>query len=237
MNYAREVIALTVAVSFALVACASPTGGAPSSTPSSTPVPSTVRGAPATPASVAADTNGGGLVPAGFGTLRQDDIAIKLQLADVLVKLTPLDESVIRTLSPDSYRALRELAESRHDAIARLVSQHGLLHGSVWYVSYYGLAPEARFSPLELTINSSGRDFRPLDVLPLSSGFGSQRLQPRETQSALYLFDDAVDVNQPLTVSLSTSQSSSWATALRAIERERVLIRSRASQQRGTTSP
>ena len=74
---------------------------------------------PATPAVAAADTNGTGLVPAGFGTLRQDAIAIPLQLPGVLVKLTPLDESVIRTLSPDSYRALRELAESRRPAITR----------------------------------------------------------------------------------------------------------------------
>jgi hypothetical protein len=48
----------------------------------------------------------------GYGTLRQDAIAIPLQLPGVLVKLTPLDESVILTLSPDSYRAFRELAES-----------------------------------------------------------------------------------------------------------------------------
>jgi hypothetical protein len=178
-----------------------------------------------------------GTVNAGFGTLRQDDIAIKLQLSDVLVKLTPLEESVIRTLSSDSYRALRELMESRRAAITQLATQHGLRRGSVWYVSFYGLAPEARFSPLELTVSSVGRDFRPVDVIPLTSGFGSQRLQPRETQSALYLFDDALDVDQPLTVSLGGQQSSTWSTTLRMIERERVLIRSRASRQRGAPGP
>jgi hypothetical protein len=195
------------------------------------------RPATASSAAIAADTTGAGLVPPGFGALRQDDIAIKLQLSDVLVKLTPLEEGVIRTLSPDSYRALRELVESRRPALSRLATQHGLLRGSVWYVSFYGLAPEARFSPLELTVTSSGRDFRPVEVIPLSSGFGSQRLQPRETQSALYLFDDALEVDQPLTVSLSGQQSVTWASTLRTIERERALIRSRASQQRPTTAP
>ena len=71
---------------------------------------------------------------------------------------------------------------------------------------------------------------------PLSTGFGSQRLQPRETQSALYLFDDALDVNQPLTVSLSGQESTSWATTLRTIERERALIRSRITKQTGSGS-
>jgi hypothetical protein len=127
--------------------------------------------------------------------------------------------------------------ESRRPAISRLASQHGLLRGSVWYVSFYGLAPEAHFSPLELTVSSAGRDFRPVEVIPMSSGFGSQRLQPRETQSALYLFEDALDVNQPVTVSFGTQTSNSWATTLRTIERERALIRSRTAQQRSAPAP
>ena len=185
---------------------------------------------PALPARSAdvADTTGAGLIPSGFGTLKQDDIAVKLQVPDVLVKLTPLDESVIRTLSTDSYRALRGIAESHKTAVAREVAQHGLLRGSLWYVSFYGLAPDARFSPLEMTINSAGQDFRPLEIIPVSGGFGEQRLQPRVTQTALYVFDDALDVNQPLIVSFGNERNSGWSAILSTIERERALVRSRA---------
>ena len=237
----RSARALTLAALTGAAACASsPASGSPPADAASqggAQVGGAGPQAVGTPATGAGDANAGGLVSAGFGTLRQDDIAIKLQLSDVLVKLTPLDESVIRTLSPDSYRALRELMESRRPAITRLASQHGLLHGSAWYVSFYGLAPEAHFSPLELTVSSAGRDFRPLEVIPLTSGFGSQRLQPRETQSALYLFEDALDVNQSITVSLGGQRVSSWATTLRTIERERALIRSRSAQQRSAPAP
>jgi hypothetical protein len=215
-----------------VIACAS-------SSPATTPVPEGSVPVGAQPAGSAAnaDTSANALLPTGLGTLRQDDIAIKLQLPDVLVKMIPLDESVIRTLSPDSYRALRELAESRRTAIARLTSQHGFLRGDVWYVSFFGLAPEARFSPLELTVTSVGRDLRPAEVIPLTGGFGSQRLQPRETQSALYLFDDALDINQPLVVSLAGQQNAAWTAILRTIERERALIRSRAAKQRTGGAP
>ena len=58
-------------------------------------------------------------IPAGLGTLRQDDIAIVLQPEGVRVTAIPLDESVIRTLAPDSYRSLRALLESRRQEIAR----------------------------------------------------------------------------------------------------------------------
>ncbi|MES2176838.1 MAG: hypothetical protein V4550_03145 [Gemmatimonadota bacterium] len=194
---------------------------------------------PATPPVTVADTNASGLIPAGFGTLKQDNIAIKLQLSDVLVKAIPLDENVIRTLSPDSYRALRDLAESKRTAVTRLAAQHGLLRGVLWSVDFFGLAADARFSPLELTITSAGRDFRPVEVLPLTAGFGEQRLQARSTQRAIYLFDDALDVNQPLTVSLGSERSAStdWSSKLREIEKERALVRSRAQTRSATPPP
>lgn len=195
-------------------------------TPTTTPATSTVA-----PAISRADTNAAGLVPAGFGTLRQERIAIELRLPSVIVRLTPLEESVIRTLSPDSYRALRDNAESRRAVIARVAAQHGLVRGNVWYVMFYGLAPDARFSPQELTVTSLGREYRPIEIIPISSGFGEQRLQARETQTALYLFEDALDANQPLTVSFGGVTSAAWADILRAIERERALIRSRAQSR------
>jgi len=170
------------------------------------------------------------LVPAGYGTLRQDDIAIRLQLEGVQVKAIPLDEGVIRLLSPDSYRALRDLQESRRGEVSAIARRYGLQQYRLWYVSYYGLAPEARFSPNELTLTNNGRDFRPLDLLPITAGFGENRLHQRETQSALYLFDGALDVSQPVTVRAESAiNNDTWTQVLRRIERERALVRSRAT--------
>jgi hypothetical protein len=176
------------------------------------------------------DTVGVSLVPPGFGTLRQDDVAIKLQFEGVQVKLIPLDESVIRTFSPDSYRALRDLLESRQGQITTMTNRRGIRGASVWYVSFFGLQPDVRFSPMEITITSSARDFRPIELIPLSAGFGSQRLKQRETQSALYLFEDGINVEQPITVSMGGVQNSSWDNTIRQIQRERALIRSRSSR-------
>ena len=181
------------------------------------------------------DTVGVNLVPPGYGSLRQDDVSLKIQYEGIQVKLIPLDESVIRTLSSDSYRALRDLLESRQSQINTLMARRGIRQQRVWYVSFYGLEPEARFSPMEVTITSSGRDYRPLELIPLSAGFGSQRLRQRETQSALYLFEDGINVEQPITVSMGGVQNITWETTLRQIQRERALIRSRSS--RAPTSP
>ena len=189
------------------------------------------RGEPAAPSiSRRGDTTALGQLPAGYGSLRQDDIAVKIQLPALLVRAIPLDEPILRVLSPDSYRALRDLREGRRGDIERASSRQGVRNPSLWYVSFYGLQPDTPFSPQEVVIASGGRDYRPIDVLPLSAGFGQQRVGQREVQSAIYIFNDGVDPNQPLTVSVQGIQSASWGAQLPVIERERAVIRTRAGK-------
>ncbi len=176
------------------------------------------------------DTTGKSSVPPGYGTLRQDEIAIRLELQGLIVRAIPLDESLIRLLTADSYRALRELQESNRESIAAVTRRRGGQPPDLWYVSFYGVAPDIQFSPMELVITSSGRNFRALEVIPLSSGFGEQRLRQRETHSALYLYDSDVDLDQPLTVTFQDQQSSLWEQILTRVERERVLVRARAGR-------
>ncbi len=176
------------------------------------------------------DTTARGGVPPGFGSLRQDDIAIRLQPQGLIVRAIPLDESIIRLLTPDSYRALRDLQESNRRAIEAVARRSGGRAPALWYVSFYGLEENARFSPMELVITSGGQDFRPVDVIPLSTGFGEQRLRQRETQSAVYLFPGDIDVDHPLTVSFQGQRSTIWEQLLQRIERERALVRARATR-------
>ena len=215
----------------AVAACA---GGAPApATPAPTTSATGPTASPDTALATQGDTTRAGWVPAGFGGLRQDDVSIRLEPRDVLVRALPLDETVIRLLSPDSYRALHGLLESRRAELDRLASAHQLRGRSVWYVSFHGMAAEARFSPRDVAVTSAGREFRPLEVIPLTSGFGEQRLQARETQAALYLFEDGIDLSQPLTVSFGTLRdASTWAETLRTLERERALVRTRAASGR-----
>jgi hypothetical protein len=180
----------------------------------------------------AADTLDPNFVPAGFGSLRQDDIAIKVAPSSGLqVRAIPLDERILRLLSPDSYRSLRDLARSKDREINAVKDRTRLPSYSLWYVSFYALEQgETRFSPQEFVINNVGRDFRPIDVVPLSPGFGEYRLKQREVQSALFLFDGQLDLNQPLTGNMEgTASATDWTQVLEKVDRERALVRSRAA--------
>jgi hypothetical protein len=181
-------------------------------------------------APISDDTIGRANIPVGYGTLRQDDIAIRIELQGLIVRAIPLDENLIRLLTPDSYRALRDLQESNKQAIAAVTRRTGGRAPDLWYVSFFGVEPDVHFSPMELVITSSGRDFRALEVLPLSSGFGEQRLKQRETQSAIYLFEDAIDLDQPMTVTFQNVRNEDWEQILTRVERERALVRARASR-------
>lgn len=166
-------------------------------------------------------------VPAGYGTLRQDDISMQIRLPSVLVRATPLDESVIRLLSPDSYRALRALRDGQQGAVDRSAAQTGINRPSLWYLSFFGLQPDSRYTARDVDVTSGASDFRPLDVLPLTAGFGSERVGQRQVQSAVYVFANGIDLYQPLTITVDGVSGSSWSTVIRTIEQERALIRGR----------
>jgi hypothetical protein len=190
---------------------------------------------PPAPASTASDSGatGAALVPAGFGTLRQDDIALRLDVFALQVRVMPLDEAILRTLAPDSYRALHDLRESQRDHLAATARRTGVQRFSLWYVSFFSAEPgETRFSPMDLVITNVGRDFRPLGVFAVTPGFGQHRVRQRETQSAVYAFEEQLDANQPLVVTYETARNGEWNVTLQRIERERLLIRSRARSSR-----
>jgi len=174
-----------------------------------------------------------GLVPPGFGTLKQDDVSLRLQSSSLQVRAMPLDESIIRLLSPDSYRAMSELKRSKQDAIAAVARRNAVRELSLWYVSFFAVEQgETRFSPREFIVRNVGRDFRPLEVIPLTPGFGEQRLRQNGRQDALYVFDGQLDPQQPLTIGYATAQNDEWRNILPQIERERARVRGRAAAGR-----
>ena len=211
------------------IACRPP---ARTASPTSSPSNSVTAATPQTGrAAGSSDTTT--LVPPGYGSLRQDDIALRMNQFGLQVRAMPLDESVIRVLSPDSYRTLRELVASQRDRLDEIRSRNGLSSLSLWYISFFGVEQgETRFSPMEVIIANVGRNFRPVDVIPLSPSFGLQRLRQREAQHGLYVFDGQVDVNQPLVISYETVSNGDWPTILQRIERERALVRSRSRDRR-----
>lgn len=169
------------------------------------------------------------LPPAGYGSLRQDDIGIQLQLSNLRVRVIPLDERIIRLLSPDAYRSLHDMRESRAQEL-RAAARFPGDSTTVFMVTYFGMQPQTRFSPDQLLISSQNATYRPLGIVPITPRFNENELNAREQAAAIYVFEPGIAILRPFSVLYAGAQSDTWNEALNRINTERSRVLGRASQ-------
>jgi len=186
-------------------------------------------GAPQAPGSVVplsaqvADTSA--LVPAGYGTLRFDDVTIQLRTGPLLIKVTPLDEGILRLLAPDMYQRYRSVAESKR---ADAMKAAGPAQPEMFVVSFFSYEPDVEYQPEDLQISHRGRLLPPVAILPVTPSFGRQRLRQQDNQSAVYVFSDPIDYKLSITLRYGTTQSDAWTSIIQKLEVERSKVRARA---------
>ncbi len=168
--------------------------------------------------------------PAGFGSLRQEDIAVRLDWENVQFRVMPLDELILRLLAPDSYTALHSLREASGDEIRQSVERFGVTEPVAFLVTVFGKQDQAEFDPERLVIISRNRLFRPIAILSITPLWNQHRVSQRETAAAIYLFENGIAMLEPFTVESDGVRSDQWERSLRRIERERARI---ANRQRG----
>lgn len=166
------------------------------------------------------------LPPAGYGTLVQDEATVSLRSGPLLIKVTPLDEAVIRLMAPDTYERLRSLRDSRRaDA-----SEGAFQDPALFLVSFFSYEANVNYTPEDVFIIQQGRQTQPLRVVGVSNGFGRQQMGQQETQSAIYSFDTVFDPYLPMTVRYGMEQSNGWDAIVSRLEEERVKVIARAQQ-------
>ena len=172
------------------------------------------------------------LPPAGYGTLRQEQLSIVLRTDGVQIQVVPLNEGIIRLLAQDTYNSLHRLRESKSSDIEQVATRYGLREPQLFLVTFFGLQQDARFEPEDLTVTSQNRLFRPLHIIPLSPIWAGRQLSQRETAMAIYVYDDGVRIMDPIVVEYIVIRSARWEQILREVERERAAVLSRAAAER-----
>ncbi len=180
-----------------------------------------------TPSGPSQDPN---LVPPGFGSLHQTDIAVRLDATNLLINVIPLDERVIRLLAPDAYRSLHDMRENRMAQI-RAAARPGSDSLALFMVTFFGLQPRTQFYPDQLLIESQNATYRPEGFVSITPRFGENVLDAREQAAAIFIYEPGIAVLRPFTVTYSTSQSASWEGALTLINGERARVLARAQSQ------
>ncbi len=183
----------------------------------------------ATPADTAED-----LPPTGYGSLRQDEFSVEIEARSVHVKITPLAEQITRLAAPDTYHRLQALVRSRWERALAMTEAPG---AELFLVSFFSRDPNMAYRPEELRITHRGRALQPAGIVPLTTGWGRQLLQPQETQSAIYVFEPPFDYDLPITVRYGMQDSGDWhRVVLPRLEEERARVESRAGIHSTTES-
>ena len=167
-------------------------------------------------------------VPAGFGTLKRDDIVVRFATEQLEIQVLPLDEQVIRLLAPDTYRSLTQLLRTKQGEIEAAARRAAVPNPTLVMVTFFGITPQARFSPEDVNVTSRGRLFRPVGIVPLSPQWSSYQLEAHEQAVAIYLFEEGISFREGLTVTYQGLSNDSWTAALPVLDRERARVRARA---------
>lgn len=161
--------------------------------------------------------------------MRQDDFTIGLSTGSVQIKITPLDESVIRLAAPDTYQRLHGMVAARSERIQQLAETAGIRgEPKVFLVSFFTRDRQATFEPTSLQLLSQGILFFPQGILPLTPDWGRQQLRQEKTESALYLFAPEIDLNVAIEVEYRGARSLAWTSIIRVLQAERGRVVSRA---------
>lgn len=165
------------------------------------------------------------MVSPGFGTLLQDQISLRLQSGDLLIKVTPLDEAIIRLTAPDTYERLRGLAQVHGP---RAVRGAMLSDPTLFLVSLFSYQPDVRYEPEDLMLVNRGLRLRPLGIAPITPSWGTQRLGQQETRMAVYAFEGGIDWERDLVVEYQQLRNEAWQDrVLPLLEAERAKVRAR----------
>ena len=169
-------------------------------------------------------------VPPGFGTLSQNDLALRVRNDELEIRFIPLDHRVIRLLARDAYQSIVGLVETNRRGIDSIASQSGVAQPGLALVSFFGLRPDVRFDAQTLTLLIRNRVFRPIGTLPLTPRFTSGQLGVRDQASAIYVFEESIPVDDSFTLSYGALTSDDWQTKQSTLERERARVAARARE-------
>jgi hypothetical protein len=124
-------------------------------------------------------------------------------------------------------RAPHPAPHDRHSRRAEGAREANAEAPQLFLVSFFSYQPEVAFQPEDLQVTYQGRIMRAAAILPVTGGFGRQRLAQQVSQSAIYAFDERIDYAQPFVVRYGFDQSDEWLRILPKLEVERAKVRAR----------
>lgn len=167
---------------------------------------------------------GGELPPAGYGSLTQEGVSVRLNAGDVDIRFLPLDERVLRLMASDAYDSFHRLVQDRQSAIDSVASANGFSSPGLALVTFFAIRGGVRYEPLNVYVVIRNQLVRPFGLVPFTSNVASRQLDVRGQASAILLYDTPIPVFEAFSVAYGTRVTDGWASQLERIQRERARV-------------
>ena len=152
------------------------------------------------------------------GTLRQDEISVRMAVGELRIELTPLAEWVLEAAAPDTQERLSRVGETHGPSLA---GRSGDGAPVLFLVTFSSMRPGVEFQPDDLHLVSRGLRERPAAIQAITPGWGSQRLDQQQSAVAVYAYPGSVDLSRDVTVRYQDRENSTWSTIVARVEAER----------------
>ena len=152
------------------------------------------------------------------GTLRQDEISVRLRAGPLRIEVTPLVPWVLEAAAPDTQTRLHRIAEAHGAQLATSTGRTGL---TLVLVTLSASEPDAVFEPTDLHLVARGLRERPVAIRGISLSWGTGRIGQQSTSVAVYAFPAAMDLTRDMRVEYGEYSDDSWASVVPRIEAER----------------
>ncbi len=149
----------------------------------------------------------------GSGILETDDISVSLEGEDIWVRITPIDESILRYCTDDTRKMYITILSTHPEITGDLKAKKFLMH-------FQGRKePETYFDPTEFEIIQQGVRYKPLMIIPHTSGF-DKRVLPffGNPEMAIYLFSEEIDFEYSIIFKYKTLENRDWDQIIERIK-------------------
>ena len=152
------------------------------------------------------------------GTLRQEQISVRMTVGELRIELTPLASWALEAAGPDTRDRLARIGATHGPGLA---SRSGEEAPALFLVTFSTMRSGAEFQPDDLHLVSRGLRERPAAIQAITPSWGSQRLEQQQSAVAVYAYPGSVDLSRDLAVWYQDREDSSWSTIVARIEAER----------------
>jgi hypothetical protein len=98
----------------------------------------------------------------------------------------------------------------------------------LFLVSFYSYQPDVTFQPENIQLMHQARTLRSQLIVPLTPGWGRQRMQQQENESAIFAFDGPIDYDQDIVLQYDADQADVWRQIATRLHTERANVKTRS---------